>query len=388
MAPLMPGFGWQPVVLTTNSQGDLPLLLPENNIIRIGENCDSKKVLVSEEREKGIPLYLKPFYWFLRKQNIEIKSIDRFLFSWGREVLKKEKLIREINPDAIIATYLPAVDIWLGYLLARKLKKPWLAEFRDASSLYNVSGSVITRFLDRQIDKFLVRSAAAVITIGPYLAQALGGLYGRPVEIVYHGFSEKTENSYEQKGKKNIIYYAGRFHTHRLAAVRLLIDWLASDRESGFYFVARSLGPKEANEEITAYAKKKGVADRVALLSPASPEIIEKEEGEAAVLILFEDLNKELGVISRGTMTGKFFEYLPKRAPVVAINREDSDLGRILEQTKRGYLVSGLGQLDIAIKNIIKGNGLNPDWQKIKEFSREEQTKKLCQLLDRIVRKK
>jgi len=389
MALYMPKFGWEPVILTTNSEGNLPVLIPEENIIRIGENCDSKKVLVAEEGYRGIPKVLKPFYFLYKKLGIEIKSIDRFLFSWGKEVFKQKDLIEKVNPDVIISTYLPAVSIWLGYIFSKKLKKPWLVDFRDACSLYNVSKSPIIRFLDRKIDKILMRQADSIITVGPYLAETMEKFYKRSIKIIYHGFdplsneeSKKTNEIFSKKEK--IIYYAGRFHTHRLAAVKLLIDWLEKDKENNFRFIARSLGPKESNEEILRYAKEKKVSSKINLLKPAPPEIIQKEEMAADVLVLFEDLKKELGIISRGTMTGKFFEYISLKPPILVINRPDSDLGLILKETKRGYLVSNFEELDEAIKKILNKVSLTPAFEKLGQYSREEQTKKLCQLLDEI----
>ena len=389
IAPFMPEFGWQPIILTTNAKGDMPVLIPENDIIRIGKNYHINKTLVADEGYKGIPGILRPFYYLYKKQNIEIKSIDRFLFSWGKEVLSQKKIINEINPDAIISTYLPAVSVWLGYILSRELKKPWLVDFRDACSLYNVSKSPIVRFLDRTIDKFLIKRADAVITVGDNLAEVMEKFYKRPIETVYHGFDVSTDSAtkasdkiFFEKGK--IIYYAGRFHTHRIKAVKLLIDWLAGEKNNNYFFVIRSLGPKESNEEILKYAKEKNALSKIKLLAPASPGIIGEEEKSADVLVLFEDLEKELGAISKGTMPGKFFEYFSLPPPILIINRQDSDLGVILRKTGRGYLASSLKELDDAIKKISNGEFSAFDHEKFKQYSRREQAKKICSILDKI----
>lgn len=388
MALYMPKFGWEPVILTTNSEGNLPVLIPEENIIRIGENCDSKKVLVAEEGYRGIPKVLKPFYFLYKKLGMEIKSIDRFLFSWGKEIFKQKELIEKVNPDVIISTYLPAVSVWLGYIFSKKLKKPWLVDFRDACSLYNVCKSPIIRFLDRKIDKILMKQADSIITVGPYLAETMEKFYKRPIKIIYHGFdalpneeSKKRNEIFSKKEK--IIYYAGRFHTHRLSSVKLLIDWLAQNKENNLHFVIRSIGPFQSNKEILNCAKKKNVLHKINLLASAPPEVILKEEKEADILVLFEDLG-ELGPVSKGTMTGKLFEYLPFQAPILAIARTDSDIGIILKDTSHGYLVSNTKQLDEAMEKILSYQSPNPDWEKVKKYSREEQTKKLCSLLDEI----
>lgn len=382
----MSKFGWEPIVLTTNSEGSLLSEVPEDNIIRVGQNYGSQKVLVSEEGYRGIPKILKPFYFLYKNQQIEFKSIDRFLFSWGKKILEHKERIKKTNPDVIIASYLPATPLWLGRILSKRLGIPWVADFRDACSLYNTSASPIVKFLDRKIDKFLIKSASKILTVSPYLASTMEVFYKRPVEIIYNAFN-KTEIpvSKEKRGKNSkIIYYAGRFHSHRLKSVKLLIDWLAKKEAKDFHFVIRSLGPQNSNNEILAHAKKKKVLKKIKLLKPALVEVISREEKEADILVLFEDLG-ELGSISRGSVTGKLFEYLPFQAPILAIAREDSDIGEILRKTSRGYLIHNLRKLDSAMKKILNNQTPDPNWAKVEEYSHESQCKILCNLLNKVI---
>jgi len=384
----MPKFGWQPFILTTKSKGELSVKIPEDNIIRIGKNFESNKITVYEKDDRGLPNVLKPFYFLYKKCLGDVRSIDRFLFSWGKDVLNNIELIKKINPDVIIATNPPVVSLWLGHIFSKKIKKPWLADLRDPCSLSNTSKFSFTKFLDRKIDKFLLKSAAGIITVGPYLASLMEDFYRKPVKVIYNGFDKfeitALKRNASKKKKNKIIYHAGIFYPHRLPSVELLIDWLASNKKDNFRFIIRSKGPLRLNKEILKYAKEKKVSQRIDLLNPAPPEVIYQEKKKADILVLFEDL-KGLMPVSRGTMTGKLFEYLPFRAPIIAIAQENSDMDGVLKDTSRGYLVSNANSLDIVMKNILKGDVPNPDWEKVKDYSRKSQCKILCNLLNQII---
>lgn len=382
LASNMEKFGWQPFVLTTESEGDLPSLIPEENIIRIGRHCDSGKRYVSEERYRGIPAWLKIPYFLYKSLKMEFRSFDRFLFSWVKDSLKQTEKIREINPDFILATSYPASSIWLGRILAKKLKKPWVADFRDPMSLYNQSRFPFVKSIDGLIDKLLVNGASLIVTIGPTLARLMEGFYKKPVYVIYNGFDANLIQPAEEKpmGNDKIIYYAGRFHSHRLPAVKLLIDCLARKNDEKIILKIRSLGPKEANEEIADYVKKRNVSSKVQLLEPASPEFVLKEEKAADILAIFENLDRSNAL--EGAMTGKLFEYLPFKAPILAIALPDSDMGLVLRNAAKGCLVSNAEQTDKALEDILEGKFSNPDWQKVKEYSFQNQAQILCQLLN------
>ena len=75
MVAFMPKFGWEPVVLTTKTDGPLPVLMPQENVIRIGKNYDSKKKLVvSEEGYKRV-----------------VRDVRLFLEGKDRELLRSMK---------------------------------------------------------------------------------------------------------------------------------------------------------------------------------------------------------------------------------------------------------------------------------------------------------
>ncbi|KPJ55314.1 hypothetical protein AMJ47_00345 [Parcubacteria bacterium DG_72] len=377
MAPLMKQFDWETYVLTTKSRGELPVLIPEEDIIRIGAHCDSGKRLVKEEGFKDIPVFLKSIYSLYRKFNIRLESIDRFVFSWRKEVLRNIDKIKEISPDVIIATTSPTVCLWLGRDLSKILKIPWIADFRDPCSLYNPCKFPFIKTIDRIIDKNIVKTACLITTIGPYLAEVMSRFYKKEAHVIFNGFKQEKLEFLQQRteNKEKIVYYAGRFHPHRLTAVKLFIDWLAQT-DQNIRLVIRSLGPEQANQEILSSMRK---TDKVDLLEPASASQVLKEEKRADFLAIFEDLSKD--EVFKGTMTGKLFEYLPFSGTILAVARPDSDMNFVLKQTNRGEVVSNFKDLDAFFQK----QKPVPNLEKLKTFTREFQTQKLCTTLNKII---
>ena len=390
MAPYMESFGWKPIMLTTHSVGDLPVRVPEKDIMRVGENCDSGKKVVAAEGYRGIPAIVKPFYFLYHKYGIDITSIDRFVFSWRRDVLKNFSLIEKTKPDLIIATYQPAVSLWLASALSKKLSIPWVADLRDAVSLYNTSPLRLAKQIDAFVDKQIMKSVSHIVTVSPALAKLMGDFYQKPVDVIYNGFDLTNHTIPPRPPEKNssfTLYYAGRFHPHRIPAVKIVIDWLAEGVLPRAIFRARSLGPQEANEEILHYAEKRGVRKTVELLPSASPDVIFEEERKADILLVCEDVAK-MNPISNTNMTGKLFEYMPFHAPIVAITRKDSDIRLVLEDTGRGFLASGKKELADVMRRIHRGLSPSRKENRINAYSRESQCRKLCQILDEVHQKK
>ena len=87
MVPHMPKFGWEPFIITTNnSRGDLPVDIPEKNIIRVGTNdCVFNQNSIVHKNNKSISKILRPLYSLYKKYKIEIRSIDNLLFTWRKK---------------------------------------------------------------------------------------------------------------------------------------------------------------------------------------------------------------------------------------------------------------------------------------------------------------
>jgi hypothetical protein len=88
-------------------------------------------------------------------------------------------------------------------------------------------------------------------------------------------------------------------------------------------------------------------------------------------------------------LTGKFFEYLAAKRPVLCLGPEDGDAARILNETKAG-LLAGFGDVEKMKQHILqlyegyKNGTLTIQSQEIEKFSRRELTRQLSKTLDDI----
>jgi hypothetical protein len=88
-------------------------------------------------------------------------------------------------------------------------------------------------------------------------------------------------------------------------------------------------------------------------------------------------------------LTGKFYEYLAARRPVLCLGPVDGDAARILYQTHAG-LISGFNDIEKMKENIIwlynqfKTGNLASGNQDIEPYSRKELTRKLASLMHNI----
>lgn len=388
MATYMSDFGWEPFVLTTKSSGDLVVEIPEKNIIRVGGHYQ-KGLNIEHPGANGLPKLLRPGYHFYKKLNLNLRSVDMFLLSSIAPLFKKLNYIRKINPDIILASYGPAVSLWMGNLISGKIKKPWIADFRDPCSLINYSPGMV---LDKYIDKALVKSASGIITVSPLLAEFLAKFYNKKAEVVFNGF--RMDNTFERrhekkpiKTEKKVIYYAGRFIPEQMKSVKLLIEWLVKSGRDDIIFTIRSLGSKEMNDQVISYAKSLGVSNLIDILEPAEEEIIRGEIVKADIVTVFIDVQKDEPV-SAGTITGKLLKLLPLGIPIITIGREDSNIGKILNDTKTGFLVSNFEELNIVMEKIFSGALMpRPVWNEIQKYSSESQCGNLCNFLNQFIKK-
>ena len=114
-----------------------------------------------------------------------------------------------------------------------------------------------------------------------------------------------------------------------------------------------------------------------------SHEDVIKEQMKSRLLLLMINNTPN----SKGIITGKVFEYMASKRPILVIGPEDGDLANIINQTKSGF-VCGFNnerKLEESVlkifhnKNDIKSNS--------KIYSRENLTQKLSSILDEVIQK-
>lgn len=296
--------------------------------------------------------------------------------------------VRELSQgkDVVVSTFGPRSAHILG--AAAKKAVPgtkWIADYRDLWSLNHLAGyGFAAKRREMVLELETMKGADAMTTVSEELAIALQGLHGRSAHVIPNGFDAEDviHKTLEQPRSARItyagmLYQGSRDPSPLFQAISELHDEGMLDPGSltvDFY------GPKD--EWLAELVQRYQVADWVRLNGRIPRDRVLKEQLNSSMLLLLESGLPE----AKGVLTGKLFEYLSMRRPIMSIgSSKDSAIARVLRQTGSGLV---LENDVIAVKQEIARlvSGGHIDWYKprldeINAYSREAQALQVLSLV-------
>jgi glycosyltransferase involved in cell wall biosynthesis len=290
-------------------------------------------------------------------------------------------LARERSFDMIVATSPPETVLFVARTLSRRTGIPWVADFRDLwfrdMILYR---SRVASWLSGVINRWLIRSAAALVTVSRGLQQRLARVAGREVLLVYNGFFEAEHDGAAAarpwRDDRLHIAYTGRVYPGRqdptplfraLAQLRRLQPDLPQRLAVDFYgFDAPWLG---------SIVAQYGVQDCVALhgFVPYRESINVQHAADVLLFLDWTDPQAE------GMLTGKLFEYVGSRRPILALGvRKDSEAARLIQEAGCGITLVGDEEIVDYLRQLLASpSPAVPRPEAADAFSRERQARTL-----------
>jgi hypothetical protein len=399
LAKYLPEFGWEPVILTS-SQGKVSLPCrvietPYRDVLAfwkrlLGLNPDSDIRTQFSERFRVSSKNTLVSFFLTRAGEIinypdQYRGWKPFAIKAGSELRQKERV------DALLSSSMPIIS----HLIARELKSrqqtPWLADFRDLwTQNSNYGYGHLRKLIDRRLEAKTLSPADALVAISQPAAEMLGELHkGRPVYAITNGFDPAEINSppADLTARFTIthtgsIYPRAQEPAKLLAAVRELISEgtiKPDDIEVRFY------GPRESWVEkaiidlgLSGIARQYGIVPREVAL--------EKQRESQLLLLLKWELTKE-----RGSYTGKVFEYLAARRPILATGGFSDVIDRLLRETGAGTCAPTVWDIKNALGKFYQEYRLNSEaaYQgnetEVNKYSHREMAGKFARILDSLV---
>ena len=398
LVPHLARYGWTPWVLTTESAGPLPVGISERQVVRVGRHPQSTARIdghVAGRRQRLTPP-VRTLRTVLALTRMQLRAIDHTCLNWRRQVLARTDEIRGCLPkiDVVLGTFGPAAALWIARHFSHKLSVPWVADYRDLAALRHDGRAWAARRLDRFIEGRLLADATAVTSTGRTWADMLGRAYGKPAEVIYNGWDPQVFTAGQTRGDQETLveeqqhgpylHYAGRFYPERMRAAGVVLEALAA--EPGLELRIRSLGPPNLEEAFSSEARRLGVTNRVRVLTPCSPCEVAAEADRAVANLVLDDV-VDTFESSRGVLTGKFLELVARSRPVLAVTQPDSEMGPILESTRKGRICSTASE----VRRFLRGVNEHElpaagDANEIARYSKSSQAAVLSGLLDKIVK--
>ena len=409
-------FGWKPIVLSVKNPDyhlfDPDLLeeipkevevirtysLEPTRLFKFCRSCfDLMRSILRGKRKKESGSY------FSQNQKPSLFSrINLFLFIPDSKVgwlpftlwslfyqLRKEKL------DMIYSTSPPVTCHLVGFAAKLLFRKPWVIDLRDLWSL-NPYIKPITRFhlrITKLLEKKVFMFADKIITVSDRLRRDLVGSYPNlnsgKFKVITNGYDREDFPS-EVKDKNNRFsighvgtLYAGQTPLYFLQALGQLKK---DNPDLGKNIVVTFLGEIDRNNRriLEGLVQKFQLQDMVVRKGTVS------HRAAIAQMLRFDLLLLIIGKENIGCLTGKLFEYLAARKPILALV-EDGPARKLIQETQSGVAIDpeDIGGIKEAILNYYesyrKGDSkMHSKMEVITRFERKKLTQQLADIFDEL----
>lgn len=263
-------------------------------------------------------------------------QVPDHVLSWAPFAMREARAWhREIKADALYSTS-PYHSTHLAALaLKKRLGIPWIADFRDpwATDRFTNYPTALHRRLNAAQERAVVRAADAVVVISQAMRADFAARYpdqAHKLEVIYNGYDESdfTALPPAPPGPPWVIRHLGTFYPDRrpdsflegLAALRGHDPARAGRVRVEFY----GRHHLDVEARLKALTASLGLDDLVRFFPYVSHHEALKLLGTSHGLLLVPGPGA-------GTVTGKIFEYLAARRPILAVAPFPSGIDEVVK---------------------------------------------------------
>lgn len=323
----LPQFGWQPVVLT----GPVPRAgLNDPTLL---EELDQAPAV----RRTSALLPPAALPWRVRHALTRWLLLSDEQAGWYPFALRAASdLIEHGSIDAVYTTSTPYTAHLIGLRLKQRFGLPWVADFRDpwADNVAILPPTDWHRQRIRRWEQQVISAADRVTVVSEPMAQAFQAAYPQVTPQRFlplpNGFDPDdfahTEPAGRQPGRMGIVY-SGSFYGQRssqpfLEALRTVLDRGDVPRSAVHVRLVGNVGQATVDQ-----VKALALGDVVDVTGyVAHRQSVAYVLGADALLLMIAP-----GPGSAGVLTGKIFEYLAARRPILALTPPSAAADLILE---------------------------------------------------------
>ncbi len=402
-AKYLPDFDWQPIIFTPENPD---FELQDDTLLKdIPDSCEVLKLPITEpfgvykkllgkkaNQQQGVvskgkssllgkmAIWVRGNWFIPDARMLWIKPASKFLVKYLKD-----------NPvDVIITTGPPHSMHMIGAAVKKKTGIPWLADFRDPWSQWDVLPQLqLTQKSwekHKQMEFEVLNMADKVLTVSKRLGQALDELAGVPgVEVITNGFDESDFTKQEpQKADEFVMVHMGLLNEGRNPGKlwRVLNKKCAHDpefREELSIILAGTIeqGVKEELDRLEYLKERVTTLDYV-----PHEEALTIYQRASVFLLLVNNTSNSSWIIP-----GKLYEYLAGSKPILPFGRKESDANDLLEACGYDPFLSyddqsGIEERINQLYAQYKSGEQVIDPQQVSRFTRKRLTKSLVEILE------
>lgn len=290
--------------------------------------------------------------------------------------------------DVVMSSCPPWPTHLAGWFIKKRFGKPWIADYRDQfSGNHLLRGSAISRFIEVQIERWLLRTADCVTAISGPMQEYYGQFHPR-VYCIENGYDEgvfadalSNATAPDQADSKElVIRYMGSITPDRIP--KAFLGALARlNRQPGKSIVVEFYG----ESTLLRKALPEVVPEAVPYVRffPQLSYVEAIRRTLSADALFFVETSDFSSHSARGVLTTKLFEYMAARKPVVAEISPKSLAAQYIGRSGLGVVVTqDIEEMTHGLAQLREGGFHGtPDAQFIESLSRRVKAQQLEKLL-------
>jgi len=322
--------------------------------------------------------YVRANYFIPDARKFWIKPSVKFLSNY----LKNNEI------DVVITTGPPHSMHIIGLVLKDKFKIKWISDFRDPWTEIDYFQQLpLTKKANKkhhQLEQEVLEKSDMVIVVGETMKKKFLK-HNHNIEVLTNGF-DSYENSLTIELDSNFsITHVGSMNTDRNPTILWEVLYEISSENIDFKNNLRIkfIGKIDDTviQDIQVFNPKNIV--RIPYLDHKE---VRKYQASSQVLLL--SINQVPN--AKGIITGKIFEYLQAKRPILGIGPEDGDAAAILKKTNAGNIVGFNNKIELkaAVLKLYKDFKEEKLFVKsinIEQFHRKNITRQLAQVIKKVV---
>lgn len=407
MSKYLSDFGWEPIIYTAE-EGESPAIdeslfsdVRNNQIVlkkkiwepyKLYKKFTGKKkdermgagFLQEKNRKSGITekiaVWIRGNFFIPDARKFWIKPSVKYLSSY----LKENKV------DAIISTGPPHSTHLIAMGVSKKLKLPWIADFRDPWTEIDFYNQLkLSNKADKKhkrLERKVLETANLTVTVSKQWAQDLKRLGAPRVEVVTNGFDpdDFPEKSHVLTKEFSITHIGSMNKDRNPSVLWEAISELCQELD-GFKQNLKLQFIGKTDYSVFESIEGIGLMSHVRNVDYMNHHDVIEEMAQSQLLLL--PINNTPNV--SGIIPGKLFEYLAVKRPILAIGPSSAASGEIIIECNAGSIT------DFNQKEELKANirsfydsylagTLNVNSESIEPYSRKKLAEKYAELLDHL----
>lgn len=346
----LPDFGIQPVVYTVDNPD---YALKDDSLV--GEVSKSVEVIKKKIFEPNS--LLKPFENKQKHSSAGFLDedpgfIDRFLRYvranylipdarkfWIRPSIKQlAQVIKNKEIDLVITTGPPHSCHLIGLGLKKTCGIKWVSDFRDPWTQIDYFKSLplsdASLKKHKELEKKVLENSDAVIVVGKSMKEEFEGCQ-TPVHVITNGYDGEDLSEKQELDQEFSISHIGLMNADRNPKTlwKVLSDMLKESEEFARDLRIKLIGDYASEVQNSIYDF--GLENHVDWIGYLPHQEAKKYQKSSQLLLISVNRVPSAKMI----LTGKLFEYLQSRRPILGIGPVNGDLGEVLRRTDAGTVV-------------------------------------------------